>query len=183
MVQGVFEGAPLDKRINQTLLVLIPKVQSLKKVTQLRPISLCIVVYKIITKVIVNRLRSLMMKLVKQNQASFMMDRNIIDNIIITQEAIHSMKSFKGRKYGMILKINLEKAYNKIRRGFLEDTLSEASFLINLITVILNCESSSSFQILLNGILQRNSFLLVVSIKVILSRLIYLSFVWSAWGT
>lgn len=56
-----------------------------------------------------------MVKLIRQNQANFVMERNIVDNIIVTQEVVHSMRSFKGKKYGMILKIDLEKAYDRLR--------------------------------------------------------------------
>lgn len=60
MVRNVMGGCPLDRRINRTLLSLIPKVQHPGRVTQLKPICLCTVVYKIITKSIVNKLRALM---------------------------------------------------------------------------------------------------------------------------
>lgn len=67
------EGHPLNKRVNRTLLALISNVQGLEKVSQLRPISLCTTVYKIIT---FYRLRLLMTKLMRQNQASFVMGNN-----------------------------------------------------------------------------------------------------------
>ncbi|KAK5795009.1 hypothetical protein PVK06_036263 [Gossypium arboreum] len=90
------------------------------------------------------------MKLVSQNQASFVMGRNISDNIIVTQEVVHSMKNFKGKKFEMIFKIDLEKAYDKLRWDFLKEMLSTVSFSTTLISVILNCVSSSSFQVLWN---------------------------------
>lgn len=69
-------------------------------------------------KVLVNRLRLLMLKITKQNQASFVAGRNISDNIVMAQKTIHSMRTFKGRKMGMALKIDLEKAYNRVRWEF-----------------------------------------------------------------
>lgn len=83
MVRQVFRGYLMDHRINKTLLVLIPKVDSPERITQFRPISLCTVLYKIITKAIVNRMRLLMSRLTQQNQASFMMGGSISDNIVI----------------------------------------------------------------------------------------------------
>lgn len=65
----------------------------------------------------------LMMKLTNQNQASFVAGRFITNNIVVAQEVVHSMKGFKGRKYGMALKINLEKVYDRVRWDFLEDPL------------------------------------------------------------
>ncbi|KAK5844300.1 hypothetical protein PVK06_000436 [Gossypium arboreum] len=92
-----------------------------------------------------------MVKLTKPNQASFVARRNITVNIIVAQETIHSMKGFKGGKYGMTLKINLEKASDKVRWDFLEDTLLEAGLPCLLVSVILNCVSSASLQVLWNG--------------------------------
>ncbi|KAH1073227.1 hypothetical protein J1N35_025555 [Gossypium stocksii] len=88
----IFRGAPLDPKMNRTLHVLLPKVQGLERITQFRPISLCTVVYKIVTKKVVNRQKPLMVKFKKPNQASFVFRRNINHNIIVAQEAIHSMK-------------------------------------------------------------------------------------------
>lgn len=95
MINGVLERHQLNP-----LLILL-KIQNSEKITQFRPISLCIMLYKVATKVIVNRLTPLMGTLVKQNQASFIPSRCISDNIIIAQEVAHSMQNFKGRKMGM----------------------------------------------------------------------------------
>lgn len=100
--------------INRTLLVLILKIQGPEVISQFCPISLCTVMYNIITKIIVNRLRPVMSSIVRLNQTSFVAGRNISDNIIIAQEAIHTMKSMKGKTYKMSLKVDLEKPYDKV---------------------------------------------------------------------
>lgn len=64
--------------------------------------------YKIVTKTIVNKLRPLMLKLIGQNQGSFVLRRSINDNVVVAQGAVHSMVNFKGRKWGIVLKIDLE---------------------------------------------------------------------------
>lgn len=63
------------------------------------------------------------------------------------------LKKFKGKKYGMILKIDLKKAYDRLRSDFLKDMLIEVGFPNSLISVILNCVFSSSFRILWNGLI------------------------------
>lgn len=110
--------------------MLIPKVKSPEHISQFRPIGLCTVLYKILTKTIVNRLCPLMEKVTRQNQSSFIPGGDITDNIIIAQEVFHSLKRFYGSKYRMVLKIDLEKAYNKIRWDFLHDTLLEIELLV-----------------------------------------------------
>ncbi|KAK5793187.1 hypothetical protein PVK06_034325 [Gossypium arboreum] len=80
----------LGSKLNRMLLVCIPKILALERITQFRPISLCSVVYKILTKTIVTRLRPMMMKLISLNQSSFILGRDIVDNIIVAQEVVHS---------------------------------------------------------------------------------------------
>lgn len=73
------------------------------------------ILYKVILKIVVNRLHPLMGHLTSSNQANFVMGRNIGDNIVVAHEAIHSLRNFKGNKVGMALKIDLKKAYDRIR--------------------------------------------------------------------
>ena len=70
--------------------------------------------YKIITKIIVGRLRPYLDKLINLCQAAFVPGRRGVDNTIIVQELIHTMGKTKGRGGYMALKIDLEKAYDKL---------------------------------------------------------------------
>lgn len=67
---------------------------------------------------------------------------------MVTQEAIHSIRSFEGRKYDMTLKIDLEKAYDRIRWSFLLDTILKVGLPSLLIVIIINCVSLTSLQVL-----------------------------------
>lgn len=96
--------------------------------TQYRPISLCIVPYKILTKVIVNCFKLVMPLLVAKNQTSFVKERHITDNMIITQEVVHSMRLRKERKGWMALKIDIKKAYDRLSWEFINDSLVDALF-------------------------------------------------------
>jgi len=80
------------------IVVLIAKVLKPEKITQFRPISLCNVVFKIITKTMVGRLKGVISKLVGPAQSSFIPGRLSTDNIVVVQEAVHSMQRKKGRK-------------------------------------------------------------------------------------
>ncbi|KAA3467446.1 reverse transcriptase [Gossypium australe] len=97
-VKGVFSGNSIDSELNNTSLVLIPKVQNPENFAQFWPISLCSVLYKLIKKIIANRFKVVFPKLIAQKQESFVVGRIITDNIIITQEVIHSMKSVEKNK-------------------------------------------------------------------------------------
>ncbi|KAL4383428.1 hypothetical protein GQ457_15G011540 [Hibiscus cannabinus] len=115
-IRGVFSGGSLDPELNRTLLVLIPKVTSPESFAEFRPISLCSIIYKILTKVIVNRLKPLMPHLVSPTQSSFISGRSITDNIIINQEAIHSMRLSKAKNGWLAIKVDLEKAFDRSAR-------------------------------------------------------------------
>lgn len=90
-IQGTFERGNFPKSINSILISLIPKVETPEVYSQFRPISLCSVAYKAITKVLANRLRLALPKLIQEGQSSFIPGKQITKNIIITQEVIHTM--------------------------------------------------------------------------------------------
>ena len=75
---------------NSAFLALIPKEKEAKSFDRFRPISLCNIGYKIITKIMVSRLKYILPYLIPENQGGFMKGRKIWDNIILVQEAIHS---------------------------------------------------------------------------------------------
>ena len=83
----------LLKSINHTFITLIPKVCNTESVTEFRPISLCNVLYKIISKVIANRLKPILNSIILEAQSAFIVDRLITDNISIAFESLHYMNS------------------------------------------------------------------------------------------
>lgn len=106
LVLGVLHSNPLPDGLNSTLITLIPKVENPTHIAQFRPISLCNALYKIITKTMVNRLKYVMPFLIGPEQNSFVPGRQIVDNIVIYQEVLHSMNKAKGVKGYMALKID-----------------------------------------------------------------------------
>ena len=141
----------MDSEINKTLITLIPKVANPVRLQEFRPISLCTVIYKIISKVLSNRLKPLLPNLILQKQSSFVGGRNITDNVIIAQEVIHSMRSKKDVEGWMAIKVDLEKAYDRLRWDFIEDTLKDAGLPSKFVQAAMLCISSCSMQILWNG--------------------------------
>jgi len=88
-VMAVLRGGRMHEGWNDTIISLIPKVQHTKKVTDLRPITLCNVVYKVISKVLANRLREVLPDLIMPNQSAFVPRRLISNNILMAYELTH----------------------------------------------------------------------------------------------
>ncbi|WJX23235.1 hypothetical protein P8452_12461 [Trifolium repens] len=130
---------------------MIPKVDTPESVSQFRPIALCNVTYKIITKVIVNRIKPLLNGIISPYQSSFIPGRTIHHNIIVAQEMVHSMAKMKGKRMFMSIKIDLEKAYDRLNWNFIENCMTECKFPHKLINIIHYCITSPSFRILWNG--------------------------------
>lgn len=142
----------IDVALNNTLIVLISKKDNLEGFSQFRPISLYSVMYKLVMKVVTSRFKSVFPNLISQEQASFIVGRNISNNIIKTQEVIHSMRSQRKGRDWMTIKLDLEKAYDRISWDFIAASLRAVRFPNFLISVIMKAISTSTLQILWNGI-------------------------------
>jgi hypothetical protein len=117
----------------------------------LRPISLCNVLYKIVSKVLANRLKSCLDKLVSQEQSAFVEGRSILDNALIAIEVIHAMKrKTKGHRGELALKIDISKAYDKVDWGFLRGMLVRMGFAEQWIQWMMMCVSSVNYSVLMN---------------------------------
>lgn len=118
---------PITRLVNSTLrtgrilvgmleafVTLIPKKENQEPASDFRPITLLNVIFKIISKVLVNRMQPLMKKLIEPFQNSFLLGRSTMDNIILAQEVVHGMRHKTGKKGTMVIKLDLHKAYDSI---------------------------------------------------------------------
>lgn len=111
----ILEGKGVPPGFNETFVALLPQVDQPELASQFRPIGLCNVAYEIITKVIINRLKLVLPFLISNTQASFVPGRQITNNIVIMQEVLHTMRRKQGAKGYMDIKIDFEKAYDRLR--------------------------------------------------------------------
>lgn len=104
--------------INFGIITLIPKLKEVKKIQQYRPICMLNVSFKIFTKVIANRLSMVASKVIGASQTAFIPGRYILEGVVILHETLHELK--RKKKKGIILKIDFEKAYDKVNWSFMQ---------------------------------------------------------------
>lgn len=128
--------------------MLIPKKSNHECMSDLRPIALCNVVYKIISKVLENRLKVVLPQVISDNQSAFLPERLISDNIMVSFEIMHYMKrKTRGKEGVMALKLDMSKAYDRTEWSFLRDVLLKLGFSIHWIDLVMKCVSSVSYKI------------------------------------
>ena len=130
---------------------LIPKVAYPESITQFRPISLCNTLYKLLSRIIVQRLKPYIAEVINPCQVGFMLRCRTSDNIILVQDVIWTLKSRRDRNGYVAIKSDLEKAYNRLEWSFIQETLEFFQLPPTFITFIMNMISSTRFHILWNG--------------------------------
>nr|GEY95580.1 RNA-directed DNA polymerase, eukaryota, reverse transcriptase zinc-binding domain protein [Tanacetum cinerariifolium] len=148
-VQYFFNHGDIPKGCNSTFITLIQKIPGANMVKDFRPISLIGSFYKIIAKVLTNRLVGVLGDIVNEVQSAFIANRKILDGPFIVNEAIQWCK--KKKKQALIFKVDFEKAYDSVGWDYLDDVLDKFSFGIKWRGWIQNCLRSSRGSILING--------------------------------
>nr|GEY38441.1 RNA-directed DNA polymerase, eukaryota [Tanacetum cinerariifolium] len=125
-VEHFFEHGSFSKGCNSSFIALIPKVSNAKFVSDFRPISLIGCVYKVVTKILANRLASVISDIVSDTQSAFVAKRNILDGPFILNELLSWCK--KSKKQAMFFKVDFAKAYDSVRWDYLLDILHAFGF-------------------------------------------------------
>lgn len=151
-VRLFFEDGHLPPDWNYTELCLLPKVPNPNMMKDLRPISLCSVVYKIVSNVLCERLKVVLPHIISPIQGSFVAGRLISDNILIAHEMVHGLRTNPTCKSDFIaIKTDMSKAYDSFEWNFLEALFLRLGFHQQWVSWIMLCVRSVSFSVLLNG--------------------------------
>ncbi|XP_024004813.1 uncharacterized protein LOC112081968 [Eutrema salsugineum] len=149
-VQEFFNSGKLLKQWNCTAISLIPKKVGAEKLVDFRPISLCNMVYKVISKILARRLQAITPGMVSNSQSAFVKGRLLVENVLLATEMVHGFGKSNASKRGL-LKVDLRKAFDSVNWGFIIEILRAADFPPVFILWIEECISTTTFSINVNG--------------------------------
>jgi hypothetical protein len=139
----------LGKGINSTFIALIPKVESPQRLNHFCPISLMGSMYKILAKVLANRLRSIIGSVISDNQSAFVKGRQILDGILVANEVVDDAK--KCKKELLLFKLDFENVYDSIDWRYLDKVMQKMGFPVLWQKWIKECIGTATASVLVNG--------------------------------
>ncbi|XP_031116517.1 uncharacterized protein LOC116020174 [Ipomoea triloba] len=149
---GCANGAGFPTGMNDAIITLIPKKSVPVTMADLRPIALCNVTYKILSKMIANRLKGVLDHVVSPMQSAFIPGRLITDNVLVASEVIHYLnRKREGRDGWCALKLDMAKAYDKMEWPFLKEIMSRMGFHNGFIDLVMNCVTTVRYKVGVNG--------------------------------
>lgn len=149
-VQSFFLKGFLPKGLNSTILALIPKKEEAKEMKDYRPISCCNVLYKVISKLIANRLKVILLKCIAVNQSAFIKERLLLENVLLATELVKDYhKDMISSRCAM--QIDISKAFDSVQWSFLLNTLRAMGFPPKFVHWITICITTASFSVQING--------------------------------
>lgn len=149
-VQSVFKFGFLPKGINSTILDLIPKKADSMEMREYRPISCCNVLYKVVSKILANRLKQILPRIISENQSAFVKGRMLMENVILASELVkdYHKESISPR---CVMTIDISKAFDSVQWSFLVNSLKALGFPEKFIHWIKLCITTPSFSVQVNG--------------------------------
>ena len=115
--------------LNNTNISIIPKTNNPTRITEFRPISLCNVVYKLISTVLANHLKGILPHVITENQSTFTLERVITDTVLVAFEIMHYLNhKTEGKESFMSIKLDMSKAFNRMEWGFVKGVKGKLGF-------------------------------------------------------
>lgn len=149
-IQSFFTKGFLPKGLNSTILTLVPKKDEVKMMRDYRPISCCNVLYKIISKIIARRLKSVLPKCITLNQSAFIKERLLMENVLLATELVKDYHK-EDISTRCAMQIDISKAFDSVQWSFLLNTLEAMGLPKKFIGWISTCITSASFSVQVNG--------------------------------
>lgn len=145
-----FQGSPMPRGVVATMIILIPKKKNPSKWLESRPISLCNVSNKIVSKLLATRMAPLLPTLTAPKQSGFVKGRLLSDNVLLAKEMFHELWKCNPSP-NLALKLDMAKAYDKVQWPFLLKVLRKMGFSERWLGMIERCINPCWCSILING--------------------------------
>ncbi|PKU86799.1 Putative ribonuclease H protein [Dendrobium catenatum] len=149
-IKNFFSTDFLPRCAKATAIALIPKGTHASNILDYRPISLCNVFYKIIAKILSNRMKEVMTHIIHTSQTGFIKQRMSTDNIVLASEILSEFNSKPGENY-FCAKLDIKKAFDTISRYFLLQRLAAKGFPPLSVSWIKGCIEDVYFSVAING--------------------------------
>lgn len=149
LLEEFHQHGRLVSGLNTSFMVLIPKKVEAEDLQDYMPISLIEGVYKMISKILANRLSKVLEPIILENQSAFVGGRQLIDSVVTLNEIIEEMKAKK--KKAMLYKIDFAKAYDSVEWGYLREIMERFNFNSRWIQWVMECVTSAHASVLVNG--------------------------------
>lgn len=150
MIKDFFRNGEIEKGMNLTNICLIPKKLNASSLKEFRPISLCNVAFKVISKILAKRLKKVLPSIISDSQAAFVEGRLISDNILVAHEMLHALNSRnKCAEEVIAVKTDISKAYDR-EWSFLKKAMETLVFSEKWCSIMMKCVSSFQYQVLIN---------------------------------
>ncbi|GKU86994.1 hypothetical protein SLEP1_g1457 [Rubroshorea leprosula] len=148
-IDDFHRNGKLVRGVNSSFIVLIPKVTNPQKIEEFRPISLIGVMYKVIAKLLANRISLVLDSIIGESQMAFIRGRQMVDSIVIANETIDAAKRKKMASF--MFKMDFVKAYDKVCWDFLDYMMLRMDFDPKWRRWITACLETAEMSILING--------------------------------
>ena len=135
---------------NSTILTLVPKKTNACKISDFRPISCCNSVYKVASKLLANRLKQVLPRLISNVQSAFIPGRLLVENVLLATELVKGY-NWKAISKRCMLKVDLRKAFDTLNWSFILNTLEAMDFPPMFRQLIEQCITTTRFSVAING--------------------------------
>ena len=152
-VEHFYKFGNISKGCNASFISLVPKLGNPITLDGYRPISLVGCIYKVISKILSNRVKKVLPKIIDGSQSAFISGRGLMDNILVANETVEDIK--RKKKCGLVIKIDYEKAYDSVSWEFLYYMMERLGFCRQWISWIKKCLESATISVLVNGSLTK----------------------------
>ena len=151
-ILSVLNSGHMLRKMNYTHIVLIPKKNDPKQMSDYRPISLGNVVSRVLSKVLANRLKIILPTIISETQSAFVPNRLITDNTTVAYELLHRMRNKRKGKVGqMAVKLDISKAYDRVEWSFLRNIMIKLGLDRRWVNMAMETITTASYSIIING--------------------------------